>query len=122
MVTPRPQRPSHMSDFARLARRICGKSLGLILGGGGARGLAHLGVIQALNEAEIPIDMIGGTSIGAFVGGLYAREGDMLTSAARAKHFCSRMSNLWRLLSDLTYPIVAYTTVSNVECIREFCR
>ena len=39
---PRPQRPPHMSDFARLARRICGKSIGLVLGGGGARGISHL--------------------------------------------------------------------------------
>lgn len=40
--TPRPQRPPHMNDFARLARRICGKSIGVVLGGGGARGIAHL--------------------------------------------------------------------------------
>lgn len=39
---PRPQRPAHMSDFARLARRICGKSIGVVLGGGGARGISHL--------------------------------------------------------------------------------
>lgn len=38
----RPQRLPHMNDFSRLARRICGKSIGLVLGGGGARGLAHL--------------------------------------------------------------------------------
>lgn len=39
---PRPQRPPHMSDFARLARRICGRTVGLVLGGGGARGISHL--------------------------------------------------------------------------------
>ena len=38
----RPRRPPHTSDFARLARRICGKSIGVVLGGGGARGIAHL--------------------------------------------------------------------------------
>lgn len=38
----RPQRLPHMNDFSRLARRICGKSIGLVLGGGGARGVAHL--------------------------------------------------------------------------------
>ncbi|KAL5534044.1 hypothetical protein ACEPAG_504 [Sanghuangporus baumii] len=108
--TPRPQRPAQVSDFARLARRICGNSIGLILGGGGARGLAHLGLIQAMEERGIPIDYIGGTSIGAYIGGLYAREGDLLSSDGRAKHFSSRMSNIWRLLSDITYPIVAYTT------------
>ncbi|KAI5124113.1 hypothetical protein M0805_000927 [Coniferiporia weirii] len=107
---PRPQRPPHMSDFSRLARRICGKTVALILGGGGARGIAHLGVLQALTEYGIPIDHIGGTSIGAFVGGLYAREGDVLSSSGRVKQFSSRMGNIWRLLSDVTYPIVAYTT------------
>jgi lysophospholipid hydrolase len=50
--------------------------------------------------------------MGAFVGGLYAREGDLISAAGRAKHFSSRMANLWRMLTDVTYPIVAYTTVS----------
>ncbi|CAB4407418.1 unnamed protein product [Rhizophagus irregularis] len=61
------------SDFARLARRLVGKSVGLVLGGGGARGISHIGVIKALEEAGIPIDMIGGTSIGSFIGG-YTQE------------------------------------------------
>jgi NTE family protein len=43
----------------------------LVLGGGGARGLAHIGVIKALEEENIPFDMIVGTSIGALVGSLY---------------------------------------------------
>lgn len=52
-----------------------------------------------------------GTSIGALIGGLYAREGDILSSEGRAKHFSGRVGNIWRMLSDVTYPIVAYTTV-----------
>ena len=39
---PRAERPPHMDDFARLARRICGRSIGVVLGGGGARGIGHL--------------------------------------------------------------------------------
>jgi len=46
--------------------------VGLVLSGGGAKGLAHIGVIQALEENEIPIDYITGTSMGAIIGGLYA--------------------------------------------------
>ena len=46
--------------------------IGLVLSGGGARGLAHVGVLQALEELRIPIDAIAGTSMGAVVGGLYA--------------------------------------------------
>ena len=48
------------------------QGVGLVLSGGGARGLSHIGVIKALEENNIPIDYIGGTSIGAIIGGLYA--------------------------------------------------
>ncbi len=47
-------------------------AVGLVLGGGGARGLAHVGVLQVLEEQRIPVDRIAGTSMGAVVGGLYA--------------------------------------------------
>ena len=49
-----------------------GQSVGLVLSGGGAKGMAHIGVIRALEENGIPIDYISGSSIGAMVGGLYA--------------------------------------------------
>lgn len=48
------------------------QTLGLVLSGGGAKGLAHIGVLKALEEEEIPIDYICGTSMGAIIGGLYA--------------------------------------------------
>jgi NTE family protein len=48
------------------------KRVGLALGGGGARGLAHIGVLRVLEKEEIPIDLIAGTSVGALVGGAYA--------------------------------------------------
>ncbi len=47
-------------------------TVGLVLSGGGAKGIAHIGVIQAFEENDIPIDYITGTSMGAIVGGLYA--------------------------------------------------
>lgn len=142
---PRPQRGPHTNDFARLARRICGKSIGVVLGGGGARGISHLVsfclgalrghvftchracCVHSKNTVSQSItsevrrslhispargsDAHAGTSIGALVGGLYAREGDLYSSAARTKQFSGRMGNIWRILSDVTYPIVAYTTV-----------
>ncbi len=46
--------------------------IGLALGGGGARGMAHVGVIRALERLHVPIDFIAGTSMGSIVGGLYA--------------------------------------------------
>ena len=48
------------------------QKIGLALGGGAARGFAHIGVIKALEEFEIPIDLISGTSIGSFIGALYS--------------------------------------------------
>lgn len=50
--------------------------IGLILGGGGARGLAHVGVIEELERANIPIHLISGSSIGALIGGIYAQHPD----------------------------------------------
>ena len=47
-------------------------TIGLVLSGGGARGGAHLGVLRALEELNVPVDVIAGTSIGAIIGGLYA--------------------------------------------------
>ncbi len=58
--------------LSHIARMISGHALGLVLGGGGARGFAHLGLIRALEERNIPIDLVGGTSIGALVGALCA--------------------------------------------------
>ncbi|KAG6317189.1 phosphatidylcholine and lysophosphatidylcholine phospholipase [Claviceps purpurea] len=100
----------YKSDFHRLARRLCGKSVGLVLGGGGARGMSQIGIIRAMEEAGIPIDVIGGTSIGAFVGALYARHADIVPMFGFAKKFFGRMASLWRFALDLTYPSASYTT------------
>lgn len=100
----------HKNDFMRLARLLTGQSIGLVLGGGGARGISHIGIIKALEDHGIPVDMIGGTSIGAFVGGLYAKQYDFLPVYGRAKTFAGRMSSLWRVLLDLTIPMTSYTT------------
>jgi Predicted esterase of the alpha-beta hydrolase superfamily len=51
---------------------LAGQSVGLVLGGGGAKGLSHIGVIKALEEHGIPIDYVSGTSMGAIIAGLYA--------------------------------------------------
>lgn len=96
------------TDFARLARRLVGRSIGLVLGGGGARGIAHIGMISALEEAGIPIDMVGGVSIGALIGGLYSLNQDIYFTYWRAKDFSSRASSIWRQLLDLTYPLASW--------------
>lgn len=61
-------------DVERVARHLAGRSLGLVLSGGGARGFAHIGLVRALREAGIPVDHVGGTSMGAILGGQVALE------------------------------------------------
>lgn len=102
--------PKNDSDFARMARYLTGKSIGLVLGGGGARGAAHLGMIKALREANMPIDMIGGVSIGAFMGALWAQEADLTPVTQLARNWSFKMTSLWRQILDLTYPATAMFT------------
>jgi len=65
-------RATNDADFARLARFLAGRAIGLVLGGGGARGFAHIGVLHALLEAGVPVDMVGGTSMGASMAAQFA--------------------------------------------------
>ncbi|KAM3927339.1 patatin-like phospholipase domain-containing protein 6 isoform 2-T2 [Leptodactylus fuscus] len=95
------------SDFSRLARTLTGNAIALVLGGGGARGFAHVGIIKALEEAGIPVDMVGGTSMGALVGGVYAEELNASTTKERTSDWAKMMSSLPRTALDLTYPITS---------------
>lgn len=67
-----PVRTNNKQDLARLCRFLTDSAVGLVLGGGGARGLAHIGVIKALEEQDIPVDVVCGNSMGALIGALYA--------------------------------------------------
>lgn len=64
-------------DIERLARRLAGREVSVVLAGGGARGYAHIGVLHALRHYGIPIDRVGGTSSGAIVAA-FAGRGDTL--------------------------------------------
>ena len=70
-------------------------TVGLVLAGGGARGLAHLGVIKYMEELGIPVDIVTGTSMGGLVGGLYALgyKHDQLDSLVRAIEWPTMMSD-----------------------------
>ncbi|KAL1505382.1 hypothetical protein ABEB36_004962 [Hypothenemus hampei] len=99
--------PNIHSDFSRLARWLTGKSVGLVLGGGGARGSSHIGMIKAIQEAGIPIDMVGGVSIGAFMGALWCQERNITTVTQKAREWCMKMTQWWRQILDLTYPMTS---------------
>jgi len=60
------------SDMDRLGRLLTGRATGVVLGGGGSRSFAHIGVLRAIEEAGVPIDAIGGASMGAYVAAQYA--------------------------------------------------
>ncbi|XP_054270974.1 neuropathy target esterase sws isoform X2 [Macrosteles quadrilineatus] len=96
--------PNIHSDFSRLARWLTGNSVGLVLGGGGARGASHVGMIKAIQEAGIPIDMVGGVSIGAFMGALWCLDRNIVTMTQKAREWSKNMTQWWKQLMDLTYP------------------
>ncbi|XP_024224472.1 neuropathy target esterase sws isoform X4 [Bombus impatiens] len=99
--------PNIHSDFSRLARWLTGTSVGLVLGGGGARGAAHVGMLKAVIEAGIPIDMVGGVSIGAFMGALWCMEKNITTTTQKAREWSKKMTQWWRQIMDLTYPVTS---------------
>ena len=88
------------ADMQRLARLSIGKGYGLVLGGGGARGFAHLGVLRALQDFGVPVDRIGGASMGSIFAAAAAIHQDMPT----LMDVCSKQFD--RLL-DYTLPVVS---------------
>ncbi|KAG7281476.1 hypothetical protein CRUP_012419 [Coryphaenoides rupestris] len=99
--------PDRHSDFSRLARCLTGNSIALVLGGGGARGCSQVGILRALAEAGIPIDLVGGTSIGSFIGALYAAEKSCRRMCAHAREWAMGMTSIFKKILDLTYPVTS---------------
>ncbi|RZU38425.1 NTE family protein [Fluviicoccus keumensis] len=83
VIHVRRSTPRHM---ARLARLLTGNAVGLVLGSGGARGLAAVGIIRALEEAGIPVDRVGGTSIGAIMAAGVALDHPVERLADKVRH------------------------------------
>lgn len=97
------------AHFERLARCLTGHANALVLAGGGAKGFAHVGVFQALEERAIPIDMIGGTSMGALMGLAPALGWSMQKTMAAVTKFGSP-----KALFDYTLPVVSLFTADKV--------
>uniref|UniRef100_A0A8C3AJ02 lysophospholipase n=1 Tax=Cyclopterus lumpus TaxID=8103 RepID=A0A8C3AJ02_CYCLU len=95
------------SDFSRLARVLTGNAIALILGGGGARGCSQVGIMRALCEAGIPVDLIGGTSIGSLMGAIYAEDRSHSRMKMRAKEWAMEMTSVFKKVLDLTYPVTS---------------
>lgn len=91
-------------DLESLARSVAGRAVGLVLSGGGARGFAHIGVIQAMRDAGVPIDLVGGVSMGSMIGAECALDwasAAMQTRTAEAFHKC---------FNDYTFPFTSMVT------------
>lgn len=106
------------SDLARMVRALTGRAVGLVLSGGGARGFAHIGVARALRQSGIPIDMLGGTSMGAIVAASLASGWDDHEVVARNRR-CFVDTNP---LADVTVPVVSLFKGAKVSALlrREF--
>jgi predicted acylesterase/phospholipase RssA/CRP-like cAMP-binding protein len=102
---------SEPADSERLARSITGDAIGLVLSGGGARGFAHIGVIRALGERGIPIDYIGGTSMGAVIAAQHALGWDWQTMARVNKEEWQRCQPQ----KNYTLPLVALNSARRMD-------
>ncbi|HWH79561.1 MAG TPA: cyclic nucleotide-binding and patatin-like phospholipase domain-containing protein [Candidatus Binatus sp.] len=106
---------SDRADIAKLARLITGNAIGLVLSGGGARGFAHIGVIRALTERAIPIDYIGGTSMGAVIAAQHASGWDWPTMARVNQVEWPRCEPQ----KNYTFPLVALNSARRMDQLLE---
>lgn len=97
-------RRGQVGDVARVARLVSGRANTLVLGGGGARGFAHLGVLRAIEERGIEIDAVGGTSAGSIIAGGYAMGHSVDDMYQNLVDFFG--STDWRY--DVTVPAVSF--------------
>ena len=105
-VRPWVSEPIHIRNgdaahMSRLARLITGNAIGLVMGSGGVRGMSEVGVYRALREADIPIDRVGGTSIGAVVAACVASGWD---AAQVDRNFRRSFSQSPTGLGDVSFP------------------
>jgi NTE family protein len=112
-----PERLFHIraggrGDIDRLARVLAGRAVGLVLSGGAARAYAHVGAVQVLREARVPVDFLGGVSMGAIVGAGVAMGWDDAEMDDRIrKAFVSSSP-----INDFTFPIVS---IARGDTVRE---
>jgi NTE family protein/lysophospholipid hydrolase len=114
-------RKNHQQDFHRLARFLTNNAIGLVMGGGGARGFAHFGVWLALKKAGIPIDMFGGTSMGASMAAVCAIDWDRESLVNFHSHTVTEAP-----FKQFTLPLISLINSKKLdflfgECYGELC-
>jgi NTE family protein len=121
-ATVQPTAPHHhvvsKEDVARIARLVTGQAIGVVFSGGGARGFAHIGIVKALREAGIPADIVGGTSMGAIMGGGVALGWSIEEMTERFRRSFVDVNPL----RDYTLPVFSLVTGRKVSTLlhREF--
>lgn len=88
------------------------------LAGGGSRGLAHLGVLRAIDDVGVPIDVVGGTSQGAFMAALFAQGLPRDQLLRRVREYATQMASPRHLLSDVTLPILSLFSGRQFDKVR----
>lgn len=122
-LTPRPEigrvhhvqlgQPAHLQ---RLARFLAGRAVGVVLGGGGARGTAQMGMIAALRDAGVPIDRVGGTSAGGGVAAMVALGWDLQTMRTRNRKAFVEMAPF----QQWTVPFHSMLSKHRVEAVSRY--
>jgi NTE family protein len=116
-LAAQPGTPHHhvtgRDDIARVARLLTGHGNGIVFSGGGARGFAHIGIMKALREAGIPIDLVGGTSIGGILGAAVASQWSIEEMQERFRRTFVDVNPL----GDYTFPVVSLTSGRRVSAL-----
>jgi predicted acylesterase/phospholipase RssA/CRP-like cAMP-binding protein len=107
-------RLSRAADFDSFVRRVTGRGLGLVLGGGGARAFAHIGVFRALAKYGVEVDLVGGTSMGAILSATFAMGLDYRDTMKLARQLASPLK-----LFDPTMPVVSFFASAKVTRVLE---
>lgn len=116
LAAMRPHRWFHcreesLADAARIGRLVTNSATGLVLSGGGARAYAHIGVMQALRDRDIPVDFLGGSSMGALIAAGPALGWDQRELQERIKAAFVQSDPL----SDIAFPLVAMTRAGKLS-------
>lgn len=100
---------NNQTDVARVGRFLTNRAIGVVFSGGGARALAHLGVIKALEETKIPVDYVAGTNIGALIGSFLAQE------LSFQKSYNTTVELLKKFIVEITFPTISLFSGRNIK-------
>jgi NTE family protein len=103
------------ADAERMGRVITGSAVGVVMSGGGARAYSHIGALKALKEAGVPIDFVGGSSMGAVIAAGPALNWSQAELETRIRKAFVQSDPL----SDLTFPMLAMTRAKKVDRLLE---